>query len=191
MQFPNHPLSQFSGIAQASGQLPSSVQARIRAWGGAGFLLRLACLSITTDNLGREAMRKPTKAGMCGPGAGGERRLRASGRRTQVRRTRGRRLLGHVQVTGRVAGGTRLVEAGVSTPGLLRTPTGTHTGPQLNVPQLPRAPHLPPPLRLPPLRGALPFRARGMPGIGRGGARGQGPGGRGLQTSESPANALS
>lgn len=54
----------------------------------------------------------------------------------------------------------------------------------------PRAPHLPPPRRWPPLRGALPLRARGIPGIGHEGAWGQGPGGRGLQTSETPAGAL-
>lgn len=77
-------------------------------------------------------------------------------------------------------------------PGPTGTPTGPHAGPHTGpiAYQLPLAPHLPPPRRWPPLRGALPLRARGIPGIGHKGAWGQGPGGRGLQTSETPAGAL-
>lgn len=114
--------------------------------------------------------------------------------RAQVGRTRGRRVLGHVRAAGEPRGSCgKRRQAGPgrsSRPGPSGTPTGTTEGPPLAVHQLPE-PTLTASAALAALAGRAALTGAGHPGNRARGARGQGPGGLGLQTSETPAVARS
>ena len=65
LQFPHHPISQYSRISQVAYLFPSPVRQRIRVWRADGLPAPSGqFVHITADSLGREAMRnQPRPAG--------------------------------------------------------------------------------------------------------------------------------
>lgn len=161
-------------------------------WGErVGFLLCSAGLDTTASNWS-EGSNGEIESGRCRPDKGRGRSLQTSERAALSSGAPTWPLSPEARASraGVTGSGARMVQAGAPAQDAREHRRKPTQGAPLAIHLLPRAPHLPTLRRWPPLRGALPLRARGMPAIRRRGARGQGPGGRGLQTSETPAGAL-